>query len=236
MSIATELQNYQTFLTNAYNTCADRGAVIPQNKNLQNLSSCIDSIPTLYTPLEYIESTGTQYINTNISLGRFKISGTITITGYDSANSYNAVFGNQVYSNGWITNFVRMYTPRNGWQVCDTYAGADTVTLNTKLVFEASTANSGQYLIVNGNTIISPTTVTSNPPANDIYLCALNDNNSGAGQFSKVRIFNIKIYDTNDNLLGDFIPVLDYRGIPCLYEKINHTFHYNQGTGSFNYN
>lgn len=44
MSISTELTNYSTYLTNAYNKCNDKGATMPQNKNLQNLTSCIDSI------------------------------------------------------------------------------------------------------------------------------------------------------------------------------------------------
>lgn len=44
MSIATELQNYNTYLTNAYNKCSDKGATIPQNKNCQNLTSTINSI------------------------------------------------------------------------------------------------------------------------------------------------------------------------------------------------
>lgn len=45
MSIATELENYATYLGNAYNKCSDKGATIPTNKNLQNLTNCIDSIP-----------------------------------------------------------------------------------------------------------------------------------------------------------------------------------------------
>ncbi len=44
MSIATELQNYNTYLTNAYDKVEDKGGTIPQNKNLQNLTNAIDSI------------------------------------------------------------------------------------------------------------------------------------------------------------------------------------------------
>lgn len=44
MSIATEIENYNTFLKNAYDKCEERGAEIPEQKNLQNLTECIDSI------------------------------------------------------------------------------------------------------------------------------------------------------------------------------------------------
>lgn len=44
MSIATELTNYQTYLTNAYTKAQQKNATIPQNKNLQNLTATIDSL------------------------------------------------------------------------------------------------------------------------------------------------------------------------------------------------
>lgn len=44
MSIASELQNYATYLEDAYDKCQDKGATIPQNRNLQNLTNCIDTI------------------------------------------------------------------------------------------------------------------------------------------------------------------------------------------------
>ena len=39
MSIATELENYRIFLTNAYNKCEEKGAIMPEYKNLQNLTN-----------------------------------------------------------------------------------------------------------------------------------------------------------------------------------------------------
>lgn len=44
MSIQTELQDLATYLTNAYAKCSDKGATIPQDKNMYNLADCIDSI------------------------------------------------------------------------------------------------------------------------------------------------------------------------------------------------
>lgn len=44
MSVADEIQTLETYLGNAYSKCADKGATIPQNRNMQNLTACIDSI------------------------------------------------------------------------------------------------------------------------------------------------------------------------------------------------
>lgn len=46
MSVASELQDLQTYLGNAYSKINDKGGTIPQNKNMYNLSNAIDSIPT----------------------------------------------------------------------------------------------------------------------------------------------------------------------------------------------
>jgi len=45
MSIATELENYNLYLTDAYNVCEDKGSEMPEQKNLQNLSECIRNMP-----------------------------------------------------------------------------------------------------------------------------------------------------------------------------------------------
>lgn len=44
MSIADELAKFNTFLSNAYAKCEEKGATIPDYKNLQNLEGTIDSI------------------------------------------------------------------------------------------------------------------------------------------------------------------------------------------------
>ena len=45
MSIATELENYRTGLTAAYAAAEAKGATIPEQKNLNNLSGTIESVP-----------------------------------------------------------------------------------------------------------------------------------------------------------------------------------------------
>lgn len=57
---------------------------------------------------------------------------------------------------------------------------------------------------------------------------------SGIQQFSKCRIYNCKIWDS-DSLIRDYIPVLDKSSAPCLYDKVEEKFYYNQGEGEFLY-
>lgn len=43
-----------------------------------------------------------------------------------------------------------------------------------------------------------------------------------------IKFYYLKIYE-GENLVKDFIPVLDTNNKPCMYEKIGKTFHYNTG-------
>ena len=49
-----------------------------------------------------------------------------------------------------------------------------------------------------------------------------------------LQVYGAKI-TLNNELVRDYIPVLDKNGVPCLYEKVERKFYYNQGTGDFLY-
>ena len=50
----------------------------------------------------------------------------------------------------------------------------------------------------------------------------------------KGQLFKCKIWD-NNTLARDFVPALDRKGIPCLYDTIEGKHYYNQGEGEFLY-
>lgn len=139
MSISTELTNYSTYLTNAYNKCNDKGATMPQNKNLQNLTSCINSISSVgnYFSNEYpnrtyaLASALTELPNitfpqsntsTQYMFNGFTSLTTINISNFDTRNVLNmsSMFANcssltnivfpQVYYCDATTNMSSMFS------------------------------------------------------------------------------------------------------------------------------
>jgi hypothetical protein len=48
------------------------------------------------------------------------------------------------------------------------------------------------------------------------------------------KIYSCKVWD-NGTLIRDYIPVLDWDNVPCLYDKVTRKLYYNAGTGSFIY-
>lgn len=235
MSIATELSNYQTFLTDAYNKCEDKGATMPQNKNLQNLTTCIDSILP-YIELDYIETTGTQHIDTG-----FK------------PNSNTKVEVKTYYKRGTSSNIgMFLYGSRNGnTEMFGAYIDASTdlshgdrveARYGTQFGTRLQMSNAAQHIflqdknkfILDGSATITVTANTFQASYN-MYIFGVN----AAGTASTLavsgnRIYYMKIYD-NDTLVRDFIPVIDRSGVVCLYDKVTKTFFYNAGTGTFNY-
>ena len=60
-------------------------------------------------------------------------------------------------------------------------------------------------------------------------------NTAGAlDAFTSMDLYSFKAY-SKDVLVRDYIPVLDWEDVPCLYEKVSRKLYYNAGTGSFDY-
>ena len=96
-----------------------------------------------------------------------------------------------------------------------------------------SSITSDKYVIIDGaKTTNASTTGYSN--ILNIYLFCIN-NAGAANNFSKIRIAYWRAFDDNNTMVRDFIPVLDWNEIPCLFDKVTRRFFYNSGSGQFNY-
>lgn len=194
-----------------------------------------------YTPIEYLESTGNTatYINTGIkpnyrttkievdavlelATGKYDTAGvlfglrqyptyTIGIRDVGTNNEQYFQFGSERYfkqDTGFLYGSRHVFVlSKNGFSIDDTF-----FSYSREYDFEQSTY--------------------------DIYMFACNDdyqstiNNPKPRSYTPAKIYYFKIYD-NDILVRDFIPVLDYNKIPCMYDKVENKFYYNQGTGDF---
>ena len=186
-----------------------------------------------YTPVKYLESTGTQYIDTN-----YKPNGnTIIELKYQTPTQntiQQGIFGARDSGNNRFTLFTGAV--KNGFQVdysivepglaiySQNIPGVDGTAIN---VIKLS-----NYLIINDNKISEVSKKTFQNSQN-MYLFA--NNNNGIAQLPmKGYIWYFKIYE-GDTLVRDYIPVIDSSGRPCLYDKVEDKFYYNQGTGEFLY-
>lgn len=202
------------------------------NLEIENLSRALVlhyNFEDLYKPLEFIKSSGTQYIDTGVvpnggSLRvvldyKFNIpDGDQTLFGTTSEArmSLNAMVSSnktwQFGSNGWI-NLANQSSCDTNRHIVDCYWG-----------------NGSQYFKVDGTTLYSGSAGQFTDTSSFRLF------NHYDRYYSHANIYSCKIY-YGENLVRDYIPALrNIDGKAGLYDKVNQTFYINAGRGDFSYN
>ena len=192
------------------------------------------NLPAGYTELEYIESTGSQYINTEIgtsSITKTEVVGQFTglvsntfIFGKTNNGTSRYGWGEYIYPYGAANKFLWNY---GGWGVV---TNAD---LN-KHTFGIDTKNGLVYI---DNTQFDTSQTSSSganpafvPDSLPIYLFARNS--GGVVGYAKAKIYSVKMWNNNE-LTHDFVPAENSSGVVGLYDTVNNRFYTNAGTGEF---
>lgn len=181
-------------------------------------------LPNEYQEVEYIQSTGSQYIDTNVLsnvIGRFYLNAQFTEISDEINGSINSGVALDI---GIISNqfFLRNGAPN------DVAVSADTNIHE----FEVDTINSKCYI---DGTVVS--TKSGTKPNFNLYLFARNNESLGTtttAYFCKEKLYSCKLYDLSNTLIRDFIPC--YRKLDNtvgLYDLANNVFYANQGAGVF---
>lgn len=174
--------------------------------------------------LEYIESTGTQYVDTGVIpnqdtriIADFQY--TKSDTGYRFIGCENRTNNNQKFRFGtsggtaWLAGYGSSETVK--YEPCDLSRHV--------LDFNKNIVNLDEITIFE----FEEQTFTSYGNA---YIFSVNSDN--IADLTPAILYFCKIYD-NDVLVRDFVPYKDEYGVVCLYDKINDKKYYNAGTGEF---
>ena len=191
--------------------------------------------PEGYIGLDFIESTGTQYINTGI-----KCASNVTM----QANLYNARSASKhfmgartAYQQNALGLSFQVESGSEGYCVA---WGSKVL---QKLLGRSLTEGVGdrfhdftfgwRYLIMDGrfgNSAIADQSFASDL---DIYAFTVNNGGTPHNQMSVIRIAGLKMY-RNGSLVRDYIPVMPTNSLaPGLYDLQNDVFYGNGGTGQF---
>ena len=180
---------------------------------------------------EYIESTGTQYIDTGIKAQvGIKVEMEFSFTNLVG----QAPFG--CHYNAPNMSFLIVGTPlrwsmiTNGTQKTNSN---ETPQNNTNYKAEFYVGEDEQYLKINGENLIGNTLTITGINAYNLYL--FRRNSSGSPSPASIKLYYCKIW-LNDVLVRDFVPYYDYStNKACLYDEVTQTCFYNAGTGEFTY-
>lgn len=178
-----------------------------------------------YTRLEFIESTGTQYIDTGIYGNQdttIRVKGSTTNSGTQGyagciTNGYLYAIGQQSSGNYL---FGQYYTQSGNNRILTNYAGNDGVARTLEL-------RKNEFYI-DGELIGSITAKTFT--TDTIKLFTINPSSS----ISSIKIYFAQIEDENGNLVFDAIPVIRNSDNEIgMLDRVSGQFFGNAGTGDF---
>ena len=195
-------------------------------------------LPGEFRELEYIEGTGTQWINTNYALwndSNWKIENKFEISEH---YNYNNMFGpadvSEITNEVWIASDKNYYVRLNGTGKVSVGA----LDINTPYTFTLDNTGSNLLAYINGKQEKVLTKANTSTPRNIAYA-----HRDGVNYF-KGRTYYLKFW-SNGNLVRDFIPcystiqITDANGKECpsgtagLYDTVNNMFYASSGEGEF---
>ncbi len=185
----------------------------------------------LYKPykreLGYIQSNGTQYIDTGF---KPKYNSRVIMTISDVSTG-STLFGARDTSASASPNTFGAYVNSSSALRSDYFGTTNTATPNS-LSVKTELDKNGNVLTAYGLTITN-TAVSSGAVSYPLHLFAVNSVGTATG-LATMKLYSCQIYD-NGTLVRDYIPVLDWDNIPCIYDKVTRKLYYNAGTGTFGY-
>lgn len=190
-------------------------------------------LPAEYQEVEWIESSGTQYINANVNQQDAGFE--VKFISYDeiSDSDYGCILGGRyASSNSDLELNSYISTSHPTWSGTFRYGGSSqnyNAHLNPKGELNVIKYMNGTYT-ANGTDYSYSAGTISTPRM--IYLFALHNNTSETGK-AKVRMYYCKLYKQGE-LAADLVPC--YRkadGVIGMYDLVQEAFRTNKGSGTF---
>lgn len=184
-------------------------------------------LPSGYTRLDYIESSGTQYINT----GFIPNQDTQVVCNYQAikttTNAGGGLFGARVSKGNLDYSF--WHYNKDAAVSQDDYNNSIIDTI--PLISNKTVVNKNKNTTIVGGVTYTHT-YTSFTCTCPLFIFAINTNGSKDSQVAYFRIYSFKIYD-NGTLIRDYYPAVNTSGTAGLYDLVNDVFYTNAGSGSF---
>ena len=199
-----------------------------QENNTGTQTMLSKSLPTGYTQLEYIESSGTQYIDTGYNLTSEVLkydlefettSSTSAFTLIGNSDDGDTNFGINFYSNQFYVGTSRWLLSGNSWTKNQKYH---------KLI----EANNGTLTVITDGVSQSATYTSTLYKKSSIALFACKCDTKFSNSSSHAKIYQAKIYD-NNVLVRNFVPAKDSSNVVGMYDLVEGKFYTNAGTGTF---
>ncbi len=185
------------------------------------------ALPDGYTQLEYIQSSGTQYIDTGYKPNSStKLTATLQFVSSSSGNKF--CFGARTSNSVGRFSLGYSFGSSGSWffgynTTVPNVTSAVSPTGKTSVIIDKNVCTVGGYSATASQSTFSC--------AQNLVLFA--DNEGGTiGQNGSIKLYDCSIYD-NGVLIRNFIPARNSSGTLGLYDTVNGAFYTNAGSGTF---
>lgn len=194
-----------------------------------------NKLPDGVVPIEYLESTRTQYINTGVTGSS---ATKVEITAYcTNSTSTMSLFGARSSPNNRPSFCIWQKTNNRSTKMRVDFNSSTEDSIIESPESSWSRTNKNTVLKDGRNNYVNGTAIQGNADmqftlACPFYICTINTSNSPSGYYFVGRIFSCKIWDANSVLVRDLIPVR-VSDVGYMYDKVSGQFFGNSGTGAF---
>lgn len=188
-------------------------------------------LPAGYAVLEYVESTGAQYIDTGISSrtdnsGSVKVVADISYEGGDAA-AYTPLLGASNPSKNVMGLWISPSSSKNYWTICnnDIWLCGGLVVSGRRQSIVAAWKTKYQNISTNGvANVLNTARAEANTVSYSMYLPARN-NGGTLQEMGKFKMYSVKIYRPDTTLVRDYVPAkrLSDNAVG-FYDKVSKTF------------
>ena len=192
-----------------------------------------EQLPEGYTALEYIQSSGKQWIEMGVAPNQnTKVVLKIKINEFSDMGASLIGSRTDVNSNNQFTTYLDYYHGTRFLFRIDGNPQAFSWTgLTTDKIYTVTLSGTEMKAeLEDGTTVFSKTFSVSD--FTSTVTMALFRAKGVSGDCFKGRIYSCKHYN-GDKLIQDFVPCLDTGGVPCMFDFVSQKPFYNVGTGSF---
>lgn len=182
-------------------------------------------LPDEYVRLDYIESTGTQYINTKAQIFNYENHEIVVDFMPTSFYNYNTIWGSTFDENtyeAWIYYHGELAARYNMVR----YGTDNTLKVNNRYLFDLKREGTQLSKYVNGVSYGTGTAATRLTTADFLLFLSSDD-------YGKYKLYSCKLYADGD-LVRNFVP--SYRksdSVIGLYDLVENKFYSNSGIGDF---
>lgn len=190
-------------------------------------------LPSSYTAVDYLQSTGTQWIEMGVAPNQnTKAVLKIKINTFTSRGASLIGSRTDINSDDQFTTYLddyggtRFLFRMDGQPKTTSWTGLTT----NKIYIVTLSGTEMKAELEDGTAVFSKT--FSVPDFTSTVTMALFRSKGVSGAYFQGRIYSCKHY-SGDELIQDFVPCLDTDSVPCMFDLVSRKPFYNVGTGSF---